>query len=64
MGTVADLMLKPFGAIAVGISAGLLSTLGYAYVTVSNNTFCNLSKLLTKIVSSTIKCGLFYHSCP
>ena len=35
VGTVADLVLKPYGAIAVGIAAGLISTLGYAYVTVS-----------------------------
>lgn len=35
VGTVADMMLKPYGAIAVGMMAGLISTLGYAYVTVS-----------------------------
>jgi len=33
VGTVADLILKPYGALAIGISAGLVSTLGYAYLT-------------------------------
>ena len=35
MGTAADLVLKPYGAIAIGVTAGLISTLGYAYLTVS-----------------------------
>ena len=34
VGTMADLVLKPWGAIFVGMAAGTISTLGYAYVTV------------------------------
>jgi len=32
IGSAANLMVGPGGALAVGLAAGLLSTLGYAYV--------------------------------
>ena len=32
IGSAANLMVSPGGALAVGVAAGLLSTLGYAYV--------------------------------
>lgn len=35
VGAVADLMVRPYGALIIGSLAGILSTLGYAYVTVS-----------------------------
>ena len=35
VGTSADLQIEPWGAILIGIIAGLVSVLGYAYVTVS-----------------------------
>lgn len=34
VGTAADMMLYPYGAIAVGIVAGILSVVGYAYIQV------------------------------
>lgn len=34
VGTCADLIIRPWGAILIGMLAGVLSTLGYAYVTV------------------------------
>jgi len=33
VGTCADLIIQPWGAIVIGMLAGLISTLGYAYVT-------------------------------
>jgi len=33
VGTCADLIIRPFGAIVIGMCSGLLSTVGYAYVT-------------------------------
>lgn len=33
VGTCADLIIKPWGAILIGMTSGLVSTLGYAYVT-------------------------------
>ena len=35
MGTSADMMVQPLGALLIGFSAGLLSTAGYAYIKVS-----------------------------
>ena len=32
IGSAANMMVSPGGALAVGVSAGLLSTLGYAYI--------------------------------
>lgn len=34
VGTAADMMLYPYGAVAVGIVAGILSVIGYAYIQV------------------------------
>jgi ammonium transporter Rh len=34
VGAVADLMIKPFGALIIGSLAGTISTLGYVYLTV------------------------------
>ena len=34
VGTCADLIIRPWGAIVIGMVAGVISTLGYAYVTV------------------------------
>ena len=36
VGTCADLDIRPWGAILIGIAAGTLSVLGYAYVTVTS----------------------------
>ena len=47
MGTMADLVLKPWGAIFVGMAAGAVSTLGYAYVTVRYN-FTRKSQLYSR----------------
>ena len=32
IGSAANMMVSPGGALAVGVAAGLLSTLGYAYI--------------------------------
>ena len=32
IGSVANMMVSPGGALAVGVAAGILSTLGYAYI--------------------------------
>merc|ERR1719402_841647 len=32
MGTSADMMVQPLGALLIGFSAGALSTVGYAYI--------------------------------
>lgn len=34
VGAVADLMIRPYGALIIGSIAGILSTIGYAYITV------------------------------
>lgn len=39
VGSVANLMLHPFGAMLVGMAAGTLSVLGYKYLTVSKKDF-------------------------
>jgi ammonium transporter Rh len=33
VGTIADMIIRPFGAMIIGSSAGILSTLGYQYLT-------------------------------
>lgn len=33
VGAIADMMIKPFGAMIVGSVAGVISTLGYQFVT-------------------------------
>ena len=35
VGTMADLVLNPWGSLLVGMIAGALSTFGYAFLTVS-----------------------------
>lgn len=37
VGAVADLMIRPFGALIIGSIAGTISTLGYVYLTVRAN---------------------------
>ena len=39
MGTASDMNVQPFGALVIGFSAGVLSTLGYAYIKVN---LCNI----------------------
>ena len=56
VGTVADMILKPYGALAIGISAGLVSTLGYAYLTVSN------VKYLYTIVFTFIHDSIYFYT--
>lgn len=36
MGTAAEMMLMPYGALLVGFICGLVSTLGFVYLTVSS----------------------------
>ena len=36
IGTAADMMTEPWGAVLIGMIAGVISVLGYAYLTVSN----------------------------
>ena len=35
MGTASDMDVTPAGALAIGFAAGVLSTVGYAYIKVS-----------------------------
>lgn len=35
MGTAAEFMITPYGALIVGFCCGIISTFGYIYVTVS-----------------------------
>ena len=35
IGTAADMMVQPWGAVLIGMIAGVISVLGYAYLTVS-----------------------------
>ena len=35
MGTASDMNVTPAGALAIGFAAGILSTIGYAYIKVS-----------------------------
>lgn len=35
MGTAAEFMISPYGALIVGFCCGIISTFGYLYVTVS-----------------------------
>jgi mannitol-specific phosphotransferase system IIBC component len=39
IGTAADMMINPFGAMIVGSIAGTVSVLGYRYLTVKLNYF-------------------------
>lgn len=36
VGAVANLMIHPIGAICIGFCAGVLSVIGYRFITVSN----------------------------
>lgn len=40
VGSVCNLMLHPFGAMLAGMGAGLLSVLGYKYLTVNYLDIC------------------------
>lgn len=35
VGTSADMMVQPFGALLIGVAAGIVSVIGYRYVSVS-----------------------------
>ena len=47
VGTCADLIIRPWGAVLIGMIAGIISTLGYAYVTVSKTKSAKLVFNLT-----------------
>lgn len=38
VGTSADMMIQPYGALFIGSLAGVLSVVGYRYITVSSET--------------------------
>ena len=47
IGTAADMMIQPYGAMIVGSVAGALSVLGYRYITVISRPFRQNNELLS-----------------
>ena len=59
VGSAADLMLEPFGAMLIGSFGGLVSVFGYVYVTVSDVSsssyqLCSLLYVLATPLSSAV----------
>lgn len=51
IGAIADLFIQPYGSLLVGGFAGILSTAGYAYITVNPSFFF---LLCTRTWSNTV----------
>lgn len=60
MGTVADMVIHPWGAILVGIAAGLVSVFGFKCANVSTYIITRAVMYLLLLFSSNYNCFFYY----
>ena len=55
VGTSADMMIQPWGALLIGIMAAILSTFGYKYIQVSTSLCVQIHSHIPKAYSLNVK---------
>ena len=50
VGSVADMVIQPWGAILIGVGSGIISVLGYRFLTVSRSRTSNLDRVMFMFV--------------
>lgn len=59
MGTASEFMITPYGSLIVGFFSGIVSTLGYLFLTVSFAVFYSTEIAHIEVKETVEKCGWF-----
>ena len=61
VGACADMIITPVGAVIIGSFAGIISTCGFRYLTVSYATYCHLYTIISLRAVCIMNCCLVVH---